>query len=143
MTGATQQRQLPLGDEIFLDHVAHFVDDVEAATRALVRVGFAPTPISIQVNPDPAGSAPRLTGTGNVTAMFANGYIEVLFKTANTSLVAEMETAMARYRGVHLAALAVADAAGAHARLANNAFRVRPLVAMQRPVDTGAAPGTA
>jgi hypothetical protein len=143
MTQATQQRQLPLGDEIFLDHVAHFVDDVEAATRALVRVGFAPTPISIQVNPDPAGGAPRLTGTGNITAMFANGYIEVLFKTANTSLVAEMETAMARYRGVHLAALAVADARSAYRRLAGSGFRVWPLVEMQRPVDTGAEPGTA
>ena len=143
MTQATQQRQLPVGDEIFLDHVAHFVPDVEAATRALLRIGFAPTPVSIQVNPDPAGGAPRLTGTGNVTAMFANGYIEMLFKTANTPLVAEMETGMARYRGVHLAAFAVADAAGAHRRLAGNSFRVRPLVEMQRPVDTRAAPGTA
>jgi hypothetical protein len=135
--------QLPVGDEIFLDHLAHFVPDVEAATRALTRVGFAPTPVSIQVNPDPAGGTPRLTGTGNVTAMFANGYIEVLFKTADTPLVAEMETAMARYRGVHLAAFAVADAAGARRRLAGNGFRMRPLVDMQRPVETGAAPGTA
>jgi hypothetical protein len=75
--------------------------------------------------------------------MFANGYIEVLFKTADTPLVAEMETAMARYRGVHLAALAVADAGSAHRRLAGNGFRVRPIVEMQRPVDTGAEPGTA
>jgi hypothetical protein len=30
-------RQLPIGDEIFLDHVGHFVRDVDAATRALVR----------------------------------------------------------------------------------------------------------
>jgi hypothetical protein len=106
-------------------------------------VGFAPTPVSIQVNPDPAGGAPRLTGTGNVTALFAHGYIEVLFKTADTPLVAEMKTAMARYRGVHLAAFAVADARSAHQRLAGDGFRVRPLVDMQRPVDTGAEPGTA
>src|SRR5262249_35700835 len=65
------------------------------------------------------------------------------FKTADTPLVAEMETAMARYRGVHLAAFAVADAAAAHRRLAGNGFRVRPIVEMQRPVDTGAEPGTA
>ena len=143
LTGATRQRQLPIGEEVFLDHIAHFVPDVEAATRALARVGFAPTPISIQVNPDPAGGAPRLTGTGNVTAMFANGYIEVLFKTADTPLVAEMQTAMARYHGVHLAAFAVADAAGAQARLARNGFRMRPVVEMARPVDTGAEPGTA
>jgi hypothetical protein len=136
-------RQLPVGDEVFLDHIAHFVPDVEAATRALLRVGFAPTPVSIQFNPDPAGGPPRLTGTGNVTAMFANGYIEMLFKTANTPLVAEMETGMARYRGVHLAAFAVADARSAHRRLAGDGFRVRPLVEMQRPVDTGAEAGTA
>ena len=68
-------RQLPAGDEIFLDHVAHFVRDAEAAQRALIRCGFAPAPISIQVSPDPAGGT-RPTGTGNVTAMFERGYAE-------------------------------------------------------------------
>ena len=70
-------RRLPVGDEIFLDHVGHFVSDREAASRAFVRCGFAPTPVSVQVNPD--GS---LTGTGNVCAMLPHGYIEVLFATA-------------------------------------------------------------
>jgi hypothetical protein len=136
-------RQLPLGDEIFLDHVGHFVRDRDAASRALVRAGFAPTPPSVQVNPDPAGGAPQLTGTGNVTAMFARGYIEVLFKTADTPLGRELDAGLACYPGVHLAAFAVADAAAAHARLADAGFRVRPLVHMQRPVETGGAPGTA
>jgi hypothetical protein len=136
-------RQLPLGEEIFLDHIGYFVPDVEAARQALARAGFAPTPVSIQVNPDPAGGAPRLTGTGNVTAMFAQGYIEVLFKTADTPLVAELETAAARYWGLHLVAFAVADAAAAHRRLADGGFRVRPLVKMQRPVDLDGTPGTA
>jgi hypothetical protein len=136
-------RQLPVGEEIFLDHVGHFVRDVEAARRALVRAGFAPTPVSIQVNPDPGSSAARLTGTGNVTAMLSQGYIEVLFKTADTPLASELEAAMTRYRGVHLAAFAVADAATFHRRLSDRGFRVRPLVKMQRPVDTGGASGTA
>src|SRR6478752_5750558 len=86
-------RQLPIADEIFLDHVGHFVRDPEAATRALVRGGFAPTPVSIQVNPAPDG-APRLTGTGNTTAMFARGYIEALFHTADTPLGRELMAAM-------------------------------------------------
>ena len=66
MEGAKSEadRQLPIADEIFLDHVGHFVRDPEAAIRALARAGFAPTPVSIQVNPAPDG-APRLTGTGN------------------------------------------------------------------------------
>ncbi len=136
-------RQLPIAEEIFLDHVGHFVRDPTAAAHALTRVGFAPTPVSIQVNPDPAGGTPQLTGTGNVTAMFARGYIEVLFKTADTMLGRELDAGLARYPGVHLAAFAVAAAADAHRRLGNAGFRMRPLVEMQRPVDTGGAPGTA
>lgn len=135
---ADVDRQLALGDEIFLDHVGHFVRDADAASRALARAGFAPTPPSIQANAD--GS---LTGTGNVTAMLERGYIEVLFKTADTPLGRELDVALARYAGIHLAAFAVADAAQAHQRLASANFRMRPLVEMQRPVDTPAGRGTA
>jgi hypothetical protein len=135
-------RQLPLGDEIFLDHVAHFVRDADAAREALVRCGFAPTPVSIQVNPDPSGGH-RPTGTGNVTAMFERGYTEVLFKTADTPLAREFDAMLAEHAGLHLAAFAVADAQAAHRRLAANSFRVRDLVNMSRPVDTETGKGTA
>ena len=141
--GPEIDRQLPIKDEIFLDHVGHFVRDPDAASRALARAGFAPAPVSIQVNPDPAGGTPQRTGTGNVTAMFARGYIEVLFKTADTPLGRQLDAGLASYGGVHLAAFSVADAATAHARLAASGFRMQPLVEMQRPVDTGGAPGTA
>lgn len=135
---APADRQLPQGEEIFLDHVGHFVANREAASRALGRAGFAPTPVSIQVNPD---ATP--TGTGNVCAMLTRGYIEVLFKTAATPLAAELDAAVSRYPGVHLAAFAVADAGKAHARLGAAGFALRPLVALQRPVDTEAGPVTA
>src|SRR5882672_1619975 len=135
---AEVDRQLPLGEEIFLDHVGHFVPDREAASHAFVRCGFAPAPVSAQVNADGT-----LTGTGNVCAMFARGYVEVLFKTADTSLAAELDLSMARYRGVHLAAFAVADAGKAHARLGAAGFALRPLVNMQRPVATETGPATA
>src|SRR4029453_14484788 len=127
---------------IFLDHVGHFVRDPHAAGRPLARAGFAPTPVSAQVVPDPEGT-PRPTGTGNVTAMFSRGYIEVLFKTADTPLGRELDAALARHGGVHLAAFSVADAAGAHRGLVSAGFRMQPLVHMQRPVDTGGAPGIA
>jgi Glyoxalase-like domain len=135
-------RQLPAGDEIFFDHVGHFVREPQAASRALERAGFAPTPISIQVNPEVAVGT-RLTGIGNVTAMLSRGYIEVLFKTADTVLGREFDAALARYVGLHLAAFAVADARNAHERLAASGFRVRPLVRMQRPVETAAGADTA
>jgi hypothetical protein len=133
---AEVDRRLPVGGEIFVDHVAHFVADPERASRALAGAGFAPTPVSVQVNPDPAGGPPRPTGTGNVTCMLDRGYLEVLFRTVDTPLGREFDAAMTRYRGVHLAAFAVADARATHARLAHSGFRMQPLVAMQRPVDT-------
>ena len=101
-------RQLPVGGEIFLDHVGHFVPRSGGREPALARAGFAPTPVSVQYNPD---GTP--TGTGNVTAMFSRGYIEVLFKTADTPLGQEFEAALAGHAGVHLAAFSVADAAKA------------------------------
>jgi hypothetical protein len=133
---AEVDRRLPIGNELFLDHVAHFVSDTKGARRALMRTGFLPTPVSVQVNPDSAGRPPRMTGTGNVTCMLDRGYLEVLFKTSDTPLSRELDTAISRYRGVHLAAFAVADAAATHARLGQADFRVQPLVEMQRPVGT-------
>ncbi|HEV3395567.1 MAG TPA: VOC family protein [Xanthobacteraceae bacterium] len=136
-------RQLPLGEEIFLDHLAHFVRDPQAAGHALARAGFAPAPLSIQSNPDPDGGPPRLTGTGNITVMFRRGYVEVLFKTSETALARELDAALERHAGLHLVAFAVADAAAAHARLGASGFRMRPLVKMQRPVDTEGGPAVA
>jgi hypothetical protein len=118
------------------------VRDPQAASTALARAGFAPTPVSIQVSPHPAGGT-RPTGTGNVTAMLARGYIEVLFKTGDTALGREFDAALARHPGVHLAAFAIADAERAHARLAVDGWRLRPLVRMQRPVETVGGPDTA
>ena len=131
-------RQLPVGDEIFLDHIGHFVRDPQAASRALARAGFAPTPVSVQSNPD---GTP--TGTGNITAMFNRGYIEVLFKTADTPLGREFEAALSDHAGVHLAAFSVADAEQAHQRLTGAGFAMRPLVQFQRPVETASGPGIA
>ena len=131
-------RQLPVGGEVFLDHVGHFVRDQEAASQALARAGFAPTPVSIQYNPD--GSP---MGTGNITAMLTRGYIEVLFKAADTPLGREFEAALGGHVGVHLTNFAVVDAAKAHQRLSDEGFAMRPLVQFQRPVGTEGGPGIA
>jgi Glyoxalase-like domain len=139
---ATDARQLPLREEIFLDHVGHFAADPEAASAALTSAGFFAAPRSVQVNPDGKGGV-VLTGTGNVTSMFRHGYIEVLYKTADTALGRELDGAMSRYTGVHLAAFSVADAAAAHRRLESSGFRVRPLAHFERPLETEAGPDVA
>ena len=131
-------RQLPVGGEIFLDHVGHFVRDAAAASRALARAGFAPTPVSVQANPD---GTP--TGTGNITAVFSRGYVEVLFKTADTPLGREFDLALSGHAGVHLAAFSIADAERQHRRLSEASFAMRPLVQFQRPVETVSGPDVA
>jgi Glyoxalase-like domain len=137
------RRQLPVGHEIFLDHLGHYVRDAEAAGRALRRVGFAPTPISIQSDKDPASGGLIATGTGNITAMFARGYMEVMFKTSDSPLVGEFDAALVRRAGLHIVAFSVADAAAARGRLASAGFLVRDLVRMQRPVNTENGPDIA
>ena len=132
------ERQLPLDDEIVLDHVGHFVSDPDAAGAALARAGFAPTPVSVQVAPD---GGP--TGTGNICAMMTRGYMEVLFKTADTPLGREFEAALTRYPGIQLAAFAVADANAWHRRLGEAGFRTRPIAPFKRPVDTETGTDTA
>jgi len=92
----------------------------------------------VQSNPD---GTP--TGTGNVTAMFRRGYIEVLFKTADTPLSREFDLALAGHAGLHLAAFSVADAEGQHRRLGDAGFAMRPLVQFQRPVETVMGPDVA
>ena len=123
-------RQLPLSAEIFLDHIAHWVPDAAAAGQAMLRAGFAPTPISVQTNPGPGGTSVP-AGTGNVTAMLTRGYIEVLFKTSDTPLTREFDAGLA-----HLIAFAVADARAASEHLAAAGFRTAPIVALRRPVGT-------
>jgi Glyoxalase-like domain len=142
-TTAAVTRRLPSGEEIFLDHVGHFVRDAQAASRALQRAGFAPTPLSIQADKDPSTGRLVPTGLGNITAMFARGYLEVLFKNSDTPLAGEFDAALARRAGLHLAAFSVSDAAAARERLAAAGFAVRDLVRMQRPVETGGGPGIA
>ncbi len=128
-------RQLPIGEEIFLDHIAHWVADSAAATEAMKQAGFAPSPVSIQTNPGPDGTSVP-AGTGNITAMLPGGYIEVLFKTSETPLTREFDAGLARYAGVHLLAFAVADARAQSERLAKAGFKTAPLVALRRPVGT-------
>jgi Glyoxalase-like domain len=75
--------------------------------------------------------------------MFSRGYIEVLFKTADTPLGREFDAALSGHAGVHLAAFSIADAGGQYRRLTDAGFAVRPLVQFQRPVETVTGPDVA
>ena len=129
-------KQLPGPGEVFLDHTAFFVAEIDAAASALERCGFRLTPFSVQTNTVDGKTVPA--GTGNRLAMLRNGYLELLTATpssaGDTVLAAQLRERIAHHTGLHLAAFASADAAAEHRRLAGAGFETLPLVDMRRPV---------
>lgn len=125
----TANRQRPPPGTVFLDHVSHFVPDLDAAARALQALGFSVTPVSAQQTQD--GPA----GTSNVCVMLEEGYLEFLAPTADTPNAARLRTTMLRYPGVHLACFGTPAAEDEHARLGWHGFEPQPLVQLERPVE--------
>jgi hypothetical protein len=126
--------QLPSPGAVFLDHVGHFVPEMEAAAAALERCGFHLTPFTAQTNR--LDGKPVPAGTGNRCAMLRQGYVEILTATADTELARQLRERIADHVGLHLAAFSSADAGAEHRRLAAAGFATLPLVDMRRPVAT-------
>ena len=130
MTVADRQRPPP--GELFLDHISHFVPDLDKAAALLGRLGFVVTPVSVQRTQE--GPA----GTSNRCVMLAEGYLEFLTPTMDTPNAARMRKSMRRYRGVHLACLGTPTADEEHFRLAQHGFAPQPIVRLSRKVEGGA-----
>ena len=57
-------RQLPQGDEVFIDHVGYFVADLGAAGAQLERLGFRVSLTNMQTNADASGALELTGGVG-------------------------------------------------------------------------------
>jgi len=126
-------RQKPKPGALYVDHVSHFVEDLDAAAGVWEKLGLKVTPVSVQkVDGKPAGSSNRCV-------MLAEGYIEVLSPTHATPAAKRMRALMKRYAGVHLVCFGTPDAAEEHQRLAAHGFEPQPLVSLARAVDGGTA----
>jgi hypothetical protein len=130
--------QLPSPGAVFLDHVAHFVPEMDAAAAALECCGFRLTPFTAQTNR--VDGRPVPAGTGNRCAMLRQGYVEILTAvptpSGDTELARQLRERIADHVGLHLAAFSSADAGAEHRRLAAAGFATLPLVDMRRPVAT-------
>jgi hypothetical protein len=123
--------QRPRPGDLCLDHVSHFVPDLEAASGVLAALGFKVTPISVQKTQEgPAGSSNRCV-------MLREGYIELLTPTHDTPTARRMRGAIERHVGVHLLCFGTPTAEAEHARLAAHGFEPLPLVSLSRPVRVG------
>ena len=130
-------QQLPVNDEVFLDHVGLFVRDLEAAGQQLERLGFSVSPINLQQNADAAGVL-RPSGTSNRLAVMRRGFIEILGATHDTPLAAQLGQALERYEGIHLIALSHADVPAQRGRLTAAGFRMQQVVRLRRHKQTAA-----
>src|SRR5207244_13597826 len=105
--------QKPPPGELFLDHVSHFVHDLDAAAGLLEQLGFVVTAVSIQ---EVAGSRVG----ANRCVMLEQGYIEILTPTLQPD------------PGLRVACSGTPDAEGEHRRLADQRFEPQPVVDLQR-----------
>jgi hypothetical protein len=132
-------RQLPHGDEVFLDHVGYFVENLEKAGAAFARLGFTVSPIHLHYNADARGNL-AAAGTGNRLITFRAGYLEVLAALDQTPLADQLRDALRRYAGLHLIAFTHADMASQRRRLVEAGFDPQPAVRLRRTVQTADGP---
>lgn len=129
------ERQLPEGDEIFLDHVGFFVEDIETINAALQRLGFIVTPVNTHYNADADGNLTK-SGTANRLCTFKLGYFEVLGTVADTPLADQLKAALYRYRGLHLVAFTHTNLDVQRNRLLEAGFDMQPTVRLRRSIQT-------
>lgn len=135
--------QISAAAKISIDHIAHFLPDIDAASAALFALGFTLTPFSAQSHrPDPGGPLVP-AGTGNRCVMLQNGYLEFLTPTHDTPNAQQLRTAIARYTGVHLIAFGTNRPETDYSRLATEGFAPLSPLTLQRTVGTESGEATA
>jgi hypothetical protein len=136
------RRQRPASGELVIDHVAHFVEDLDAAVDALEALGFIATPRSDQATRDADGKETP-AGQSNRCVMLESGYLEILTPTVDTPTSRRTRAQMARYAGVHILAFGTPSAPEDHARLARHGFEPLPLVDLRRTLEVETPSGVA
>ena len=126
------ERQKPAPGELYVDHVSHFVADLDAAARVYEALGLSVTPVSIQkTHEGPVGASNRCV-------MLEAGYIELLSPTHDTPSAQRLRSHMAKYTGVHIVCFGTPDAEAEQQRLAAHGCEPT-LVEFERAVQGGMA----
>lgn len=135
--------QPPSPGRLNIDHVAHFVPHIDAASTALEQAGFTLTPFSEQSHRLEPGGPLTPAGAGNRCVMLREGYLEFLTPTGDTAIAQQLRSSIQRCTGLHLIALGTVAPEADHARLVKNGFSPLPPVALQREIGTVDGHGTA
>lgn len=131
------EQQTPNEGQVFFDHVAWLVEDMDAASDVFERLGFILTPYSIHGNRDPETGERIPQGTANRLTMLRTGYIELLCEAGDVvaPVVEDLRARLARYQGVQLLVFTEADAEIAQKRISENGIPLQPMVHLRRDVE--------
>ena len=141
--GPAAAAQAPPPGALNIDHVAHMVPDIDAASAALTRLGFTQTPFSEQSHRLQPGGPLVPAGSGNRCVMLESGYLEYLTPTGATPVADQLRAAIERYVGVHLIAFGTQRPDLDFDRLAKERFGPLAPIALQRPIGTESGEGLA
>jgi hypothetical protein len=125
--------QRPAPGELCVDHVAHFIADLDAAARVFESLGMKVTPVSVHKISGKPG------GTSNRCVMFEEGYLEILSPTHDTPTAERVRALMRRYDGVHLVCYGTPDAESEQRRLQAHGYEPLPIEELSRAVEGGMA----
>jgi hypothetical protein len=125
------ERQKPPPGALVLDHVSHFVEDLDAAARVFQGLGFKVTATSAQETREGP------LGTSNRCVMLEEGYIELMSPVMDTPNARRVREMMARHRGVHVAVFGTSDAERERRLLEARGFAPQPLIEFERPAEKG------
>lgn len=129
-----QAQQCPAQGQLNIDHIAHFIPNIETASSALIEAGFTLTPFSAQSHRLAPNAPLTPAGSGNRCIMLGSGYLEFLTPIADTPIAQQLRNAIARYIGVHLIALGTSTPERDFARLEAAGFEPLPAVHLQREI---------
>jgi hypothetical protein len=126
-----------------IDHLAHFVPDIDRAGAALIRLGFTLTPFSAQSHRLTPDEPLVPAGTANRCVMMQRGYLEILTPTHDTPNAEQLRNAMRRYTGIHLIAFGTQAPEADYQRLSVAGFAPLAPLALQRQVGIESGEATA
>ncbi len=134
MSDGWVDRQMPEGDEMFLDHVGYFAMDLEHASDRLARLGFQVSAVNTQYNANSEGTLVP-SGTSNRLVKLRRGFIEVLAATSETPLAEQLRLGLERYAGFHVVALTHPNMERQRERLVESGFAMQRLVNLRRQIS--------
>jgi len=118
-----------------LDHVGVAGSDLAAMAAAYERLGFLLTPLARHSGKRTPDGPIVPFGTGNRCIMLRQGYLELIAIVDPGAFSNTLDRFLARYVGIHIIALAVADAAANLPRLRRAGMEIPGIAYLERPVD--------